>query len=66
MRQEHSPRREMRMEEKHTEGNRGGFPAKEAAGADPEERRKSYQRFCETGQAAKKLEIALEAYLSIP
>lgn len=53
------------MEEKHTEGNRGGFPAKEAAGADPEERRKSYQRFCETGQAAKKLEIALEAYLSM-
>ena len=53
------------MEEKHTEGNSGGFPAKEAAGADPEERRKSYQRFCETGQAAKKLEIALEAYLSM-
>lgn len=53
------------MEEKHTEGNRGGFPAKETAGADPEERRKSYQRFCETGQAAKKLEIALEAYLSM-
>ena len=65
MRQENSPRRKMRMEEKHTEGNRGGFPAKEAAGADPEERRKSYQRFCETGQAAKKLEIALEAYLSM-
>ena len=65
MRQEYCPRRKMRMEEKHTEGNRGGFPAKEAAGADPEERRKSYQRFCETGQAAKKLEIALEAYLSM-
>lgn len=65
MRQENSPRRKMRMEEKHTEGNRGGFPAKEAAGVDPEERRKSYQRFCETGQAAKKLEIALEAYLSM-
>ena len=65
MRQEYCPRRKMRMEEKHTEGNRGGFPAKEAAGVDPEERRKSYQRFCETGQAAKKLEIALEAYLSM-
>lgn len=53
------------MEEKHTEGNSGGFFARETAGADPEERRKSYQRFCETGQAAKKLEIALEAYLSM-
>lgn len=53
------------MEEKHTEGNSGGFFARETAGADLEERRKSYQRFCETGQAAKKLEIALEAYLSM-
>ena len=53
------------MEEKHTERNSGGFFARETAGADPEERRKSYQRFCETGQAAKKLEIALEAYLSM-
>ena len=53
------------MEEKHTEGNSGGFFARETAGADSEERHKSYQRFCETGQAAKKLEIALEAYLSM-